>query len=195
MISPIASGLELDDNGSSFKISRRWFSFIHIFTLFFSLIWNGFLVVWYKIAFGISAHSDSSIPDFAALLPLLFPIVHVAVGLGLLYFSLCGIFNKTIIEVNMGELSVRHTPLPWKGNVKVNVSDIEQLYCVDKVTYSRNGSSTSYGVNLVLKSNRTIRLINGIPDKEQVLSIENIIEKRLGITDVPVSGEMPKNRV
>jgi hypothetical protein len=133
-------------------------------------------------------------PFFVMLLPLVFPLVHVAVGVGLLYFSLCGLFNKTVIEVNVGELSVRHTPLPWKGNVRVSVTDIQQLYCIEKISYSKGSSSTTYGVNLVLKTNKTIPLIKGVPDKEQVLSIENLIEKRIGITDEPVAGEMQKSR-
>lgn len=88
-----------------------------IFLAFFCLAWNAFLVV------GLS-ESQEETPML--WLFLLFPIVHVAVGVGLTYYTLAGFLNFTEVTVRGGTLTVRQGPLPWKGNRTLSAIDLAQ---------------------------------------------------------------------
>jgi len=72
--------------------------------------------MWYYIGFATGA----------PLLMFLFPLLHVAVGIGTMYSALTKLINKTIIDVYFGQLNIVHKPIPWiKGNTQLNQDDIE----------------------------------------------------------------------
>ena len=98
----------------------RWFGFQYVFLLFFCLFWDGFLVVWYANA--------ASAPGAFAIVAMCFPLLHVAVGVGLTYFTLAGLLNRTTVELAEGELSVRHGPLPWRGGGSHPARDIRSVH-------------------------------------------------------------------
>lgn len=99
-------------------IRRRWFEAQHVFLLFFCIAWDAFLVNWYGMAFA----------GDAPLIMVVFPIAHVAVGVGLTYYVLAGFLNRTTIEVTDGMLLVRHGPMPWRGNLRVPVAALRSVY-------------------------------------------------------------------
>ena len=112
-------GLAVDEWGSELTIVRRWFTPALFFLVFFCCIWDGFLIVWYSIAL-------SSMPGDMAWLALLFPLLHVAVGVGLTYYTICGFVNRTTVHVASGELRVSHRPLPWPGARRIAVLDLDR---------------------------------------------------------------------
>lgn len=177
---PQPKGIQVDDLGGRLEISRRWFTPAMFFLLFFCIFWDGFLVFWYSKAFG-DAH--------APLVMVLFPLIHVAVGLGLTYLVICSFVNTTKVLVESGRLSVRHGPLPWPGNVELDTYNLDQLYCRQHIRHSRNGVSESYQVHAITKDQRKIKLISGLSDPEQALFLEQKIEQHLGIEDRAVAGE------
>jgi len=63
----------------------------------------------------------------------IFPLIHVSVGVGLSYFTLCGFVYKTRIAVRAGALTVRHGPLPWLGARTVASRELKQLFSVQKI--------------------------------------------------------------
>lgn len=71
-------GIEVIDLGGELTLLRRWFSWKYAFLAVFCLFWNGFLVVWYTLA--LSAEETP-------VLMLVFPILHVAAGVGLSYHT------------------------------------------------------------------------------------------------------------
>ncbi|HEY7770152.1 MAG TPA: hypothetical protein VIB55_18445, partial [Longimicrobium sp.] len=91
-----------------------------------------------------------------------------------------------------GHLSVRHGPIPWTGNRELPADALEQLYCQEHVTHSRNGGTTiRYSVQAIGKgSRRKITLVSGLTDRDQALFIESQVEQKLGITDRRVTSEM-----
>ena len=108
--------LEVYQDRDRLEITLKWFTPIALFLLFFTVIWNAFLVFWYSMA--ISG---------GAWIMVLFPILHVAVGVYLTYYTLCLFFNKTFIDISGDYLTIRHTPIPWwKGNRRIPVNAIEQ---------------------------------------------------------------------
>ena len=177
---PQPKGIDVQDWDGNLRITRRWFSPVFIFMIFFCVAWDGFLVFWYSIAI-----TQDDVP----WIMVVFPVAHVAVGIGLTYFTLCGFLNRTIITVDGGRLTVRHTPLPWPGNRSLDTADVKQLYCRRRIRNGRNGSSETYDLHLITSNNAKIKLASGLEDPEQALFLEQRIEQYLGIQDQPVPGE------
>jgi hypothetical protein len=186
---PIPSRFVVTDEGSELTIHYRWFTPVIIFLAFFAIAWDSFLVFWYSMAFG-----DHGPPDPMKWIMIIFPICHVAVGVGLTYFVLAGFLNATTVRVADGMLSVRHGPLPWIGNLNLPADDIQQLYCDKKISTSQNdngGSSTSirYSVFAVVDGRKT-RILGPLNDADQALFVEQRLERFLNIKDSPVPGEL-----
>ncbi len=180
---PTPKGIEVVDNGGEIVLSRRWFSVAYFFFAFFCLVWNGFLVIWYGLA--LSA-GDAALPM------LLIPLLHVAAGVGLSYFTLCGFVNTTHITVRQGRLHVKHGPLPWPGGRSIETMTLDQLFCAKKVHRSRKGgTSTSYLLKAQTRSGDTLKLLT-LHDETQALFLEQRLERVLGIQDRPMPDELPR---
>ena len=112
-------------------IEFKWYTAAAFFYLFFTVIWNVFLMFWYSMAFFSGA----------PIVFILFPLLHVAVGLYLTYYTACLFANKTNIEIDDDYLSIRHSPIPWwRGNVEIATTDINQLYVKETKTQGKNGT-------------------------------------------------------
>lgn len=179
---PMPRGIEVIDMGGDLSIHRRWFSPKFLFLVVFCLFWNGFLVVWYTLA--LSAEE-------APWLMLVFPVLHVAAGVGLSYYTLCGFVNRTVIRVGQGKLRIRHGPLPWPGNREVETSRLEQLYCTEEVHRSKNGTSTTYKLRANTRVGEALELLT-VDERAQALFLEQRLETALGIRDRPVKGEVER---
>jgi hypothetical protein len=119
----------------------------------------------------------------------LFPLLHVAAGVGITYTALAGWLNRTRISVDQGKVSVRHGPLPWLGNKDIEGSMLKQLYSKEKISRGRNSSSTSYEVHAIMSNGRNVKLVSGLESSEQALYIEQEIERYFRIEDAPVRGQ------
>jgi hypothetical protein len=158
-------------------ITRRWFSCGVLPLIPFCIIWDGFLVVWYTIAFTRDT----------PLIMKLFPIGHLAVGVYLTYTCLTGLFNRTEFRVNPRTLAIRHYPFWWPGARAIDVSTIDQLFCEE--VYGQRGSRT-YKLGVQLKDGNRIDLVKNLNQPNEARYLEQEIEKRLGIADRVVPGEM-----
>lgn len=176
---PQPRGIMVDDLGGRLRLVRRWFRWPLLFLVFFCVAWDGFLVFWYSIAF----------TQNAPWIMVVFPVAHVAVGVGLTYFVLCGFLNSTSIEVESGGLRIRHGPLPWWGNRTIETADLKQLYCQRRVRSSRNGTSETYELHAQLANGTQLKLLSGLEEAQDALYLEQQIEKYLGIRDIRVAGE------
>lgn len=176
----LPEGMEAFNNGDSLEITRRWFSLANILLTVFTLFWCGFLAFWYATAL-----------QGGNLAMFLFPLIHVAVGVGLSYYVLAGYVNKTYIHVDHFAISIRHAPLPWFGSRTVDAQDIKQVYVKRHISHSRRGgTSVTFEVHALTHSGKNLKLLGGLKNGEQALFIEQEIEKFLRIEDVPVRGEM-----
>jgi hypothetical protein len=177
-IVPKPRGIKVDDDGYRLRIRRRWFGPQYIFLLFFCIAWDAFLVFWYSMAFQVDA----------PWIMVVFPIAHVAVGVGLTYFVLAGLLNTTTITADPQELMVRHRPIPWRGNVKYAASQIRQLY-VKRDKAEVNGSKT-FSLYALLLNRKAVKLLSGLLEPSQGQFIEQEIERHLGIAPEAVKGEV-----
>ena len=171
--------LELRNTSSGIEIVRKWFGWQTVFLTAFAVFWDGFLLTWYSftLPFGFSFFN-------------LFPLIHVAAGIGITYTALAGWLNTTRISVSQGKISVRHGPLPWLGNKDLDGSMLKQLYSKEKISRGRNSTSYSYEVHAVLSNGKNAKLVSGLESSEQALYIEQEIERYFGIVDTPVRGQI-----
>jgi len=180
---PMPKGIKVDESGPDLVIRRSWWTPVAIFLLFFCGTWDAFLVFWYFIAF----------TQHGPWIMIVFPVVHVAVGVGLTYSVLCYFLNSTSITVRGGVLKIRHGPLPWRGNCEILEADIDQIYCKLKERHGRRGTQTTYEDNAVLTDNRKVTLLASLEDEDQALFIEQALEEHVGITDRQVRGEFRRD--
>lgn len=177
---PLPPGMTIDESAAGTIITRRWFNIAIVFLIFFCIAWDGFLVFWYGIAFSTGA----------PWIMTLFPLVHVAVGVGLTYFTLAGIFNRTWIKATDGVVSILHGPLPWMGNYTIPCSEIEQFYCKERVSHGKNGPSVTYQVWVARHDGTSQKILAGSLTDDQAIFIEQRLEKALGIADRTIPGEL-----
>ena len=163
----------------SITVTRRWFAPHLIFLAFFCVAWDGFLIFWYSNLIGA--------PGSFSIIAAIFPIVHVAAGVGITYYTIAGFLNHTKFCLDAATLTVRHSPVPWKGNHTIPREDIKQLYCEHEVSRGKNGPSHSFYLSAVLVNDSKVRLASMPAD--QARYIEEIFEERLGIVNMAVPGE------
>ena len=175
---------KITEDSGDLNISYRWMACQAYFLIFFCLVWNGFLVTWYSIAFSTGE-----------LIMVLFPIIHVAVGVGLTYYTICLFINRTYIQVNRNEISIRFAPLPWLGAKKIDAQDITQFYVKEKKSSSKNGTNYTYQLWYKNSSGIDKKFAAGpaISSSEDAQFLEQKIENFLGIQDTPVQGEFQGN--
>jgi hypothetical protein len=181
-ILPRSSRIRVEEFAGVLRFHWRWFGLHHLAMAVFCVAWDSFLVFWYSMAF-----SDRNVP----WIMVVFPVAHVAVGVGLTYTVLTGFLNSTTVEVGHDQIRVRHGPLPWTGNQTLPTARIVQLHCEQaRSSSNRNGgSSTHYELWATLSDGRKLRLLGGFTDITEPRLLEARIEKWLNIAPRPVVGE------
>jgi hypothetical protein len=173
----IPEGLETKDLGDHREISRRWFSYRTLIITAFAGFWDLFLIFWYRQAFG-----------GADMMAVLFPLLHVAVGIGLTYYVVASWCNRTSISFDREKIIVRHFPVPWRGNLQIDVRDIKQLYAKETKKQNEGSFYYTYQVRAITREGRNILFVGGLSTSEQAVYIEQSLEKYFGIEPQPVQG-------
>ena len=177
----IPKGIEVLKMFSELEIKINWRHTASKFLMLFTLIWNGIL---FPMALIIIISEEMAM--------LLFMSIHIAVGVGLLYWSLAALFNTTYITVDSYYINIQHRPfqLFFKEH-QIETKDVEQLYVKKYSNGSTNGNPNYvYGVVAIMKSKEEIKIIKGINKPQQALYIEQEIEKFAKIKDKPIAGEI-----
>jgi DNA-directed RNA polymerase subunit RPC12/RpoP len=177
------TGVQVHRDGQSARIVRRWFSLKYVPMAFFCVAWDAFLCFWYSMAF-----SQANVP----WIMVVFPIAHLAVGVGLSYATLAGFVNRTVLEVEREEISLWHEPLPWTGQKDLKTADVKQFYTTEKYKPSKNGGHYAYDLHVILKDGTSTKLLSDQDDPQVALFFEQQLEQWLRIEDAPVRGELPR---
>jgi hypothetical protein len=180
----IPENIKIDQNFQHLCIVRKWFGIKFILLTLFVIFWDAFLINWYAMAF------SSSFQGAFDVMFIIFPLFHVALGMGLSYYVVAGYVNKTMIYVDFDSISIRHGPIPFWGNKDVSSKTITQLYCKRDEHFGGYRSYGTFAVHAITSERRNIKLLTGLDTSEQALFIEQEIEKFLNIEDKPVKGEI-----
>jgi hypothetical protein len=172
----------LEELPSTWSAQWRWLQPVHYFLLFFCIGWDGFLIVWSLIA--VSS---------ANICMLLFPVAHVAIGVGLTYMVIAAFLNRTTVRLDGGRLAIRHAPIYWKGNREIGVETLDQLYCKPGTWKQENATEPAeYELWAALTDGSTIKLV-GVPTLAEARFLEQQIEARAGIVDRPMPLECKRS--
>lgn len=179
-IVPRAPGVTIERTPAGLEIRRRWFNLSYIALAVFCVFWDGFLVFFYA----------SGIISGAPAVFLLFPLIHVAVGMALTYSTVAGFVNSTYISLGQDEVRVEHGPLPYPGNVVLQTRELRQLFTQEVVQRTKNGTRVTYSLCAVTADGRKKALMKGLQSADMGLYVEKEMERYLGIADQPVVGEV-----
>jgi hypothetical protein len=178
---PIPERFVIDEDGDGITVRWRWFRPVHIAMLFFCVAWDSFLVFVYTETSG------------AGWIAFVFPVGHVAVGIGLTYYTLASLVNRTAVRATRDAVAIRVGPVPWIGSCTIARAEIDQLY-VEDMTKTQNSSkgapAPAYVLNMIDRNGRKRRLVSGFDQAEQARWLEIELERRLGIVSQPVAGEV-----
>ncbi|WNG60699.1 hypothetical protein F0U59_42835 [Archangium gephyra] len=172
--------IRMEDDGKRLTISWRWFEW-ELFVPF-GLIMPCFGAP--LLLYGSTLiREPREVLGWSAPV-LLFCLLHLAAILALFYrLVLANIFNSTHIQVSPAELIIRHGPLPCLDNHHLSRKELSQLYA-----QQIPGRGSTYWLMAKTRTGRTLTLIKAL-DKEQALSLERTLEKRLGIRNRRVGDE------
>jgi hypothetical protein len=177
-LQPLPDNLELIPEFDAITIRRKWRSLVAYLMVFFTLFWNGFMLIWMGITL------SQGIWLMAA-----FGSIHALIGVGLAYFNIASFLNHTDIRIDASKVSIKHRPIPWFGQKEIPVANIQQLYVKERTHRGKNGTSVTYAVHYLDSAQRERNLLGGLISASQATYIENEIEKTLGIKNQAVRGE------
>jgi hypothetical protein len=122
---------------------------------------------------------------------LLFISLHLAVGLGLLWYIAAVYLNKTSINLSRNHLRIRTVPIrfPFSKSGDYELSDIKQFY-VSKYTASTSNGVPNYAYALyaIMNNGDKVSMLRGM-NRETQHYIEQELETFLGIQNIRVSEE------
>jgi hypothetical protein len=174
----------VEEAAGAWRVGYGWFTPALLFLAFFCVAWDSFLVFWYSVAF-----TQRDTP----WIMVVFPVAHVAVGVGLSYSTLAGFLNRTTIEAARGMVAVRHGPLPWVGNRTLRASDLAALYVEPNTlaggAVTRNGQP-SWQLSAALRDGTKVKLLGGFTDPAEPRYLERQLEARLRLPPRAVAGEV-----
>jgi hypothetical protein len=170
------------DDGSSLRVGFRWIWARFTGPAVMCLVWNCFVVLWYWNALRSG--------DRIGWLAIIITIPHGAVGLFLVYATLAGLLNRTVVTVTSEFVTVRQGPVPWWGNRRLPIDEIERLYCDQETDSAERGCIYGYRVNALTKAASKVDLVAEL-DSAQALFIKQELERWLNIEDDGGGREMP----
>ena len=189
---PMPKRFRVEELGKDLTITFRWFTPVLFFLVFFCIIWDGFLVVWYSMAFGEIFGGKR---DPMMWIMVVFPVIHLLVGVFLTYYTISAFVNKTVIRAAGGELSVSHGPFPWGGNHRVPINDVRQVYCTETSHHGKHGHRYSYTVNVLRRDDTKLKLLSSIQELDEALFIEQKLRQHLGLSDERVPGSLASEKM
>ncbi len=127
--------------------------------LLIAIFWDGFLLVWFG-----SVMSAKHPP----LMLLLFPLIHVAIGVFITYQAVCGLVNRIHVRLDGEAFEFKRGPVPQRGDVReptANIAAFEVLEQRAATTPSaRRSNRPTFGIRALTKDSRAIPVRFGFTD-------------------------------
>ncbi|MCE8426296.1 MAG: hypothetical protein J5U17_11035 [Candidatus Methanoperedens sp.] len=171
--------ITIDTDKFGLNITIRWFRYLYLFLAFFVVFLDVFIIrdVMRNREYFMSGNYNTALS--------------VLIGIFLTYLLLIGLINKTYIMVNPQSLIIKQGPIPGWGNKNLNTGELKQFYSKKEESHYEDGTTSySYELHAITRSGKDIKLLSSLENTEQLLFIEQEIEKFLGIKDENVEGEI-----
>jgi hypothetical protein len=170
---PCPANVQVEDLGPlSWTARWRWFTPALFFQLIFCVVWDGFLVFWYSAAFASRQ-----------VCPAAFATGHLAVGVGFTYNVIAGFLNTTRVTLDPATLTIRHSPVYWRGNRQIPSTSIRQLTC-KRVPSQRKGAPDNFELHVTTAAGESFRLLS-LPTLDHARFLRQQLERRLDIAPHP----------
>ncbi|MGB1242126.1 MAG: hypothetical protein ACPG49_06375 [Chitinophagales bacterium] len=168
-----------NQQGKELFLTYRWWNIRYFTFMLIAGLWNISAIMWFAITLANDAY-------FMVMLGM----VYAVGGIALLYLTVAGFLNETVIKVDEFQLSVTHNPVPWLLSPRLRCENMKQLYCTLNINRGRHYTRYSYELNVILKNKKKhLCILKGIEDAKQAQYLEYEIEKFLKIKDTYVKGE------
>lgn len=172
--------LQVERTGDSIAITRAWYRPIH-------WVVAGMAVFWDALSVFVTAQIVKEHLHWAILLA---SVANLAIAALMSYYTVVGFLNKTRFRVAGGTLEVWHGPLRWTSRGrKLPVETLAQLFVIQQLGWD---DGTYYQLCAVLKDGSKLALVSGLGTGEELLFVEETLERYLHIEDQPVENEVPK---
>jgi hypothetical protein len=113
---------------------------------------------------------------------IVFTLPHAVIGLLLVYATLAGLLNRTVVKVTSECVLVRQGPMPWWGNRRLPLDELERLFCDQDNALAEHGRRYVCRVNAMTKEASKVELVADL-DSAQALFIKQEIEHWLNGDD------------
>lgn len=159
-------------------LRRRWFAWPSVFLIVFAVGWDSFLIFWYGAVLT---------QDGAPWIAIVFPLVHVAVGVGVTYAAVAQVLNVTEIRADRQTVRVTQGPIPYRGNFTLPTERLRQLF-----VRPANGSKSpsSWEIMADTTDDTVVKVLGSLPTRDHALFIEHAVEQHLGVEDDPSRDEL-----
>jgi hypothetical protein len=144
-------------------IVRRWFSPVAVLLSSFCVVW-----AWFLWSIAITGG-----PAGTFLLS-----VGVPMGLGLTYWALCGLLNRTTVVLCGDTLVVWHGPILWAGKVTIPVSVVERFVCEERLSSSENPALVDT-LSVVRRDGRKIPLLSHVAEPAHATFVKRCLDRCL----------------
>ena len=165
-------------------ITRRWFSPRAIVVASLALMSIG--VSYLFLSGKMDSMTMTGEQWFVDLIPWLFPVVSLVIS----YIGLAQCLNHTDIYVSTDTIELRHRPLPWRGNTRLEASNIKQLHVQEQTIVTDRRTRRTYHLEVVPHTGPNYSLLRSFDSNQQAMFVEQEIEKFLNIEDQPVRDSM-----
>jgi hypothetical protein len=171
------------DDGRGLRIRFCWIWRKFVSPAGMCLAWNSFLIGYYWSALRT--------PEVRMMwFAVIWCIPHVAIGLLLVYGTLAGLLNRTVIKLTSEFLTVWHGPVPWWGNQRLPVNELERFACHKDTASGKDGGSRFFSVHARRKGGGTVELVTDLDNPAQALFIKQELERWLKINGHGVGREI-----
>lgn len=183
------AGLTMRQEGVNLEIEKRWFNHYTIRKAVFAVIWLAF-VGWMTWAWQTHSGARPFWPLDSDHFGLATLIQAMLLGFGVVYAyrTAADWLNRTLVTVSREKLSIRHGPLPLRGNMIIAVSGIQHLQLKQSIWARRAGRGRppvhTHEVHAVLSDGRSKKLVGGFDTPVQALQFKQAIENYLALKPV-----------
>lgn len=167
----IPEGLDLLTTSDGAVIRKVWLTWKIAPLALFAIFWDGFIFFWYFAALS---------KPHPRLIEVFFPIGHVAVGVGITYYVLASLVNKTDIVISRSGVRVTTGPAPWVGNKEIRVEEIADVIVRER---SWNRGSRTFVVMYADRSLKEKKLVTGLSEPDQADFVARTIREAIGLKD------------